>query len=182
MTSTDDIADGPVLHPDIPGKDDPGIGRRLAFDVGKARIGVATCDPFCILATPVTTLHVQHYPQKEDLYTEIRALIDEYEPVEMIVGLPRTLRGHHGSSVEMVMEFITGLRRCSSEIPVRLVDERFSTVVATQALRGAGIESRRQRSVIDQAAAVEILRTWLELRERHLQDGEGSNDGPTHTL
>ena len=85
-------------RPDVPGDDDPGRGRRIAFDVGKARIGVASCDPDCILATPVETIHLKHYPWPQVTLQRIDSILTEYEPVEVIVGLPRTLHGRASSS------------------------------------------------------------------------------------
>jgi len=96
--------------PDIPGKDDPGRGRRLAFDVGLARIGVASCDPDGILATPVETIHLRYLPWPEETLSYVGELIDEYEPVELVVGLPRTLKGRSGQSVDMAMEFVNKVR------------------------------------------------------------------------
>lgn len=159
-------------RPDVPGKDDPGRGRRLAFDVGLARIGVASCDPDGILATPVETIHLRQFPWPEQTLVRITELAQEYEPVEFIVGLPRTLKGRSGASVDMALEFVAQLRETYQQIPVRLVDERLSTVVATQALRDSQVKSRSQRSIVDQAAAVEILNTWLDLRRSNLQQGE----------
>lgn len=157
-------------RPDTPGEDDPGRGRRLAFDVGKARIGVASCDPDGILATPVTTIHLARHPWPTAALQQIADLVAEYEPVEIIVGLPLTLHDHASSSVAMAVTFADTLRGQWPEIPVRLVDERLSTVVATQALRLSQVAGRAQRALIDQAAAVEILTTWLELRTRYRGD------------
>lgn len=157
--------EGPTA--DIPGDDDPGMGRRLAFDVGKVRIGVASCDPQCVLATPVTTVQ---RPRKQGSRTEdireIAALIAEYEPVELLVGLPRTLKNQAGSSVAMVEEFSAWIRELYPDIPLRYVDERLTTVVATQELRSAGVPGRKQRAVVDQAAAVGVMQFWLDLRKR----------------
>lgn len=161
-----------VYKPDIPGEDDPGRGRRLSFDVGLARIGVASCDPDGILATPVETIHLRQHPWPEQTLERISELTEEYEPVEFVVGLPRTLKGRSGQSVEMALEFVEKVRETYGQIPVRLVDERLSTVVATQALRDSRVKSRSQRSIVDQAAAVEILNTWLNLRKKNLEQGE----------
>lgn len=158
--------------PDTPGEDDLGRGRRLAFDVGKARIGVASCDPDGILATPVTTLHLKQHPWPAATLQQVALLIEDYEPVEIVVGLPRTLRNRASSSVGMAIGFVNAFRERWPEIPVRLVDERLSTVVATQALRSSNVASRAQRGLVDQAAAVEILNTWLDLRKRHSHDTE----------
>ncbi|WP_235681047.1 Holliday junction resolvase RuvX [Tomitella gaofuii] len=138
-------------------------GRRLAVDVGAVRIGVASCDPDGILATPVETVPraKKSHAQSPDV-RRIAALVDEYEAVEVIVGLPRTLRGTEGKATATVRAFTRVLEAAVAPVPVLFADERFSTVTAQQALHSSGVDTRRGRSVIDQAAAVAILQDWLE--------------------
>jgi putative Holliday junction resolvase len=132
------------------------IGRRIAFDYGDVRIGVAVCDPDGILATPLTTL------QSKDplIKKQIAELIDEYEPVKIYVGQPKLLSGEDGSAVAKVSVF-TELLTSNFDIPVILVDERLSTVSAARQLRESGINAKDARSVIDAAAAVAILEQGL---------------------
>jgi putative Holliday junction resolvase len=132
------------------------IGRRIAFDYGDVRIGVAICDPDGILATPLTTL------QSKDplIKKQIAELIDEYEPVKIYVGQPKLLSGEDGSAVAKVSVF-TELLTSNFDIPVILVDERLSTVSAARQLRESGINAKDARSVIDAAAAVAILEQGL---------------------
>lgn len=145
----DERADGPVMR----------RGRRLAIDVGDARIGVASCDPDGILATPVETVPGRDVPAA---YRRLRQLVEEYEPIEIVVGLPRSLKGGEGPAAVKVRGFVGELARLVSPVPVRLVDERMTTVTASQGLRASGVRSRKGRSVIDQAAAVIILQQALE--------------------
>jgi putative Holliday junction resolvase len=132
------------------------IGRRIAFDYGDVRIGVAVCDPDGILATPLTTL------QSKDplLKKQISELIDEYEPVKIYVGQPKLLSGEDGSAVAKASVF-TEMLTSNFDIPVILVDERLSTVSAARQLRESGINAKDARSVIDAAAAVAILEQGL---------------------
>jgi putative Holliday junction resolvase len=132
------------------------IGRRIAFDYGDVRIGVAVCDPDGILATPLTTL------QSKDplIKKQIAGLIDEYEPVKIYVGKPKLLSGENGSAVAKVSVF-TEMLTSNFDIPVILVDERLSTVSAARQLRESGINAKDARSVIDAAAAVAILEQGL---------------------
>jgi putative Holliday junction resolvase len=132
------------------------IGRRIAFDYGDVRIGVAVCDPDGILATPLTTL------QSKDplIKKQIAELIDEYEPVKIYVGQPKLLSGEDGSAVAKVSVF-TEMLTSNFDIPVILVDERLSTVSAARQLRESGINAKDARSVIDAAAAVAILEQGL---------------------
>jgi putative Holliday junction resolvase len=132
------------------------IGRRIAFDYGDVRIGVAVCDPDGILATPLATL------QSKDpgLKKQIAEFIDEYEPVKFYVGQPKLLSGEDGTAVSKVLAF-TQMLTSSFDIPVVLVDERLSTVSASKQLRESGVNSKDARSIIDAAAAVAILEQGL---------------------
>jgi putative pre-16S rRNA nuclease len=134
-------------------------GRRLAIDVGDARIGVASCDPDGILATPVETVPGRDVPAA---HRRLRALVEEYEPLEVLFGLPRSLGGGEGPAAAKVRAFAREVARGVAPVPVRLVDERMSTVTAAGGLRASGVTSRKGRSVIDQAAAVVILQSALE--------------------
>ncbi|MCP2195338.1 putative holliday junction resolvase [Williamsia deligens] len=144
-------------------------GRRLAVDVGSVRIGVATCDPDGMLATPVET--VPRVGDGRDL-RRLADLVTEYDAVEVIVGLPRNLRGEHGPAAQAVTAFADSLRTRVDPVPVTMHDERMTTAVAGRALRAGGRTSRQQRAIIDQAAAVEILQSWLDqhLRRPHDRD------------
>ncbi len=134
-------------------------GRRLAIDVGDARIGVASCDPDGILATPVETVPGRDVPAAQ---RRLKQLVDEYEPIEVVVGLPRSLKGGEGPAATKVRDFAQQFAGLIAPVPVRLVDERMTTVTASQGLRASGVKSKKGRSVIDQVAAVIILQQALE--------------------
>lgn len=151
----------PDRMPDRPGVDDPGRGRRLGIDVGTVRIGVAVSDPDGILATPVETVRSERGGRH---LRRLTALVGELEVVEVVVGLPRTLADRAGSSAEEAIEFATALAARIAPVPVRLADERLTTVSASRSLREAGVRARQQRAMIDQAAAVAILQGWLDQR------------------
>ncbi|WP_330179862.1 Holliday junction resolvase RuvX [Nocardia sp. NBC_01503] len=157
--------------------DDPGRGRRIALDVGTVRIGVASSDPDGVLATPVETVPKAKKVAPGTLASDlarIAEIVREYEAVEVIVGLPRTLRGESGSSAKLAATFAGRLRSLIAPVPVRLSDERLTTVSAARALRDSGVRARGQRSVIDQAAAVSILQGWLDERSAALKPrGDG---------
>ena len=114
-------------------------GVRLAIDVGTVRIGVARCDLDGILPTPVRT--VSRQGAQEGL-AELTALVVEHEPIEVIVGLPRSLHGGEGSAAQAVRAYAGRLSHAIDPVPVRLVDERLTTVSAHQALHAAGKSSR----------------------------------------
>ena len=144
-------------------------GRRLGIDVGSVRVGVAVADPDGILASPVATL-----PRDQITTTEgdsvpsdmsgIRALVDEYDIIEIIVGLPITLAGKEGIASGLIRQYAQKLASVVDPVPVLLADERMSTAVATRRLSERGVRGKRQRAVVDQAAAVEILQGWLDAR------------------
>jgi putative Holliday junction resolvase len=136
-------------------------GVRLGVDVGTVRVGVARSDLDALLATPVETL----VRGGGDL-DRISDLAVEYDAVAVVVGLPRSLSGgeSHAASAARgyARELVTRLRARAIDISVRLVDERMSTVTAEQAMRAAGRRARRQRAVVDQAAAVVILQHAMD--------------------
>ncbi len=156
----------PAAQPDRPGADDPGRGRRIGVDVGSVRVGVASSDPDGILATPVETVAREPRsdgPDAADL-RRIADIVADYDAVEVVVGLPQTLRGEHGRAAELATEYAERLRRRIAPVPVRLADERLTTVTASRVLAEQGVRGKRQRAVVDQLAAVAILQGWLEAR------------------
>lgn len=138
-----------------------GPGRRLGVDVGTVRIGVALSDPAGMLASPLETV-----ARDGSDMARLGDLVRQYEVVEVVVGLPRQLSGAAGSSAREAEQYAGRLGRRIAPVPVRLVDERLSTVGATRGLREQGLRSRAQRSVVDQAAAAYILQGWLDGRTR----------------
>ena len=140
----------------------PGV--RLGIDPGDARIGVARSDPSGILATPEETVPRAAEGSTEDL-DRIAALADEAAAVLIYVGLPRSLSGGEGPAAGRVREFARRLATRVHPRPVRLVDERLSTVTAEAVLRDRGRKGRKRRAVVDQAAAVVILQSALETEQ-----------------
>lgn len=166
------------VAPDTPGHDDPGPGRRLGVDVGTVRIGVAVSDRDARLALPLETIEREtgfKDGDKADI-DRLLKLIADYQIAEVVVGLPRDLQGNGSRSVKHAQEIAFRIRRRLDRDatigqvlpPVRMADERLTTVVATAALRASGVSEKKGRSVIDQAAAVEILQSWLDARHTAL--------------
>ena len=136
-------------------------GRRLGVDVGEVRVGVALSDPAGILATPLVTL-TRDRSGARDL-DALAAMVVEHEVVEVVVGFPRTLAGRAGPAADAVAAYARALAtRLTNAVPVHLTDERLTTVSATRMLAARGVRGRKQRAVVDQAAAVEILQNWLD--------------------
>jgi putative Holliday junction resolvase len=134
-------------------------GVRLGIDVGKARVGVARCDPDGLLATPVETV-----ARDDAAIARLVALAEEYSANELLVGLPLNLRGEDTPSTTDAREFAAALATASG-LPVRLVDERLSTVSAHAALRSSGRSQRSSRSIVDQVAAVVLLQQALDVEK-----------------
>ena len=130
-------------------------GTRLGLDVGTVRVGVARCDREGLLATPVVTL------SRAEAVRGVVALIEEWEPLEIVVGLPISLAGRHTASTQDAKDFATELSQVIT-LDIRMVDERLSTVSASAGLRQAGKSAKKQRGMIDQAAAVILLQHALD--------------------
>jgi putative Holliday junction resolvase len=130
----------------------------LGIDYGDARIGIAATDPVGIMAHPVETIH----RQKQDAHARIAQIIAERRIKTLVVGLPCHLDGREGESAQKARLFIEPLSRLHPQIPVVWIDEAFSTVAAAAKLHEAGKNAKRQKALIDQAAAVEILHDWME--------------------
>jgi putative holliday junction resolvase len=132
-------------------------GVRLGIDVGSVRIGVARCDPGGMLASPLGTVR----RGAGDL-AELTQLAAENEAVEIIVGLAVGLRGTEGKAAAEGRGFASALAGRLAPVPVRLVDERFTTVLAHAALEQGGLDTKARRQVVDKAAAALLLQGALD--------------------
>ncbi|MEO8518329.1 MAG: Holliday junction resolvase RuvX [Dermatophilaceae bacterium] len=135
-------------------------GIRLGVDVGTVRVGLAASDPDGILATPVET--IRRDPASGSDIGLIADIALERHALEVIVGLPRSLSGEEGPAARGVRSYAVALALRVSPVPVRLVDERLTTIDAHRGLRESGVPGRAQRAVVDQAAAVLILQAALD--------------------
>src|ERR1035437_7332345 len=135
-------------------------GIRLGVDVGSVRVGLAASDPGGILATPIQT-------RERDLKSgadqgAVAAVVLQRGVLEVVVGLPRSLSGGEGPAAAAARSYASTLAARISPTPVRLVDERLTTIDAHRQLRDAGVAGRAQRALVDQAAAVLILQAALD--------------------
>ncbi|MCQ9164370.1 MULTISPECIES: Holliday junction resolvase RuvX [unclassified Arthrobacter] len=146
-------------------------GVKLGIDVGMVRVGLASCDPDGILATPVKTLS-RDVKKNSDVRVVVKEAAARHA-VEVFVGLPRTLKGTETASARMARDYAgllaAALAGAGLDVPVRLIDERLTTVTAHQALHAAGIGSRDHRKLVDQAAAVGILQQALDMQKARNQ-------------
>ena len=136
-------------------------GRRIAFDYGDVRIGVAVCDPDAILSSPVTTLNTSD----SKLKVKISELFAEYEPIRIYVGKPTHMDGRDSQSSIKAGEFAVMLGELTNS-PIELIDERLSTVTAAKNMQDSGVKAIDARASIDQAAAVAILNFALEIEKQ----------------
>ncbi|MEO3796243.1 Holliday junction resolvase RuvX [Nonomuraea sp. B10E15] len=133
------------------------FGARIGVDVGSVRVGVARSDPSGMLATPVETVR-----RGKGTLDRIAAIVAEHEAIEVVVGLPTSLSGREGQAAALAREFASALAARVAPTPVRLFDERLTTVTAQQGLRASGVRAKKQRGVVDQAAAVVLLQDALD--------------------
>ena len=162
-TSEIDLSGGWPEHLKVPPRRPTSrrAGRVLGVDVGTVRVGVALSDPGGVIASPLETL--RRAKDGSDL-DRLAALVVEHEVAEVVVGDPRHLSGASGASAQDARAYSEALAGRITDVPVHLIDERLSTVTAAGHLREGGIDSRKQRQVIDQAAAVVILQQYLDSR------------------
>lgn len=151
------LGPGPVPAAPFPGPPHVRPGVRLAVDVGSVRIGVARSDAGGILATPLTV--IRRGRGDLDALAELAA---HAGPVEVIAGLPTSLSGRESHAAKSARDFAAALADRIAPIPVRLVDERFTTSTAHAALRLGGKDSRARRQVVDAAAAAVLLQAALD--------------------
>ena len=135
----------------------PGV--RLGVDVGSVRVGVAASDVTGMLASPVEVLKRDR--KGSDLEALV-ALVAEREAIEIVVGMPRSLADRHGPAADAARDYAVALAARVAPTPVRLVDERLSTVQAQRSLHETGHTVKSSRGRIDAAAAVVILQAALD--------------------
>lgn len=128
----------------------------MGVDVGSVRVGIALSDPAGILAHP-------HMTVGPDDGSTVERVVEEHDVACVYVGLPRTLRGDEGPAAQAARGYAQALASRVTPVPVRLVDERLTTVAAHRQLAASGVRERGRRSVVDQAAAVLILQGALDL-------------------
>ena len=137
-------------------------GRRLAIDVGKVRIGIAASDQHSILDSGIET--VQRTSDLQSSLIRIQEIIGEVQPIEIYIGLPISMKGESTESTRDAIEFAKKLAG-SSEIPIRFIDERMTTISAANSLKLSGRSSKSGRKVIDQIAATVILEQAIEIEK-----------------
>jgi putative Holliday junction resolvase len=137
------------------------LGVRVGVDVGAVRVGVAASDPSGVLASPVVVL--RRRPRLESDLDELARIVSERDAIEVVIGLPRSLRNAEGAAAGAARDYARAVAARVAPVSVRLVDERLSTVQAQRAMHAAGRDTRSSRASIDSAAAVVILQSALDI-------------------
>ena len=129
----------------------------LAIDHGDARIGLAATDDLGIAAYAIGTIDVR----KSDTFVELARITKERGTKKIVLGLPLRMDGSEGTSAEKIRKFGARLTKTLPDIPLVYFDESFTTITASEKLRAAGKNAKKQKALIDQTAALEILNGWL---------------------
>ncbi len=146
-------------------------GRILGIDHGLRRLGVAISDPLGLLAHPLATIEGE---SEEGQVERLVQLVDQYDVRAIVVGMPLTMKGELGKQAEVVRAFVARLAR-RVNVPIRAWDERLTSQAARRHLRGVGRKPSRQKKMVDQAAAVEILQSYLDWLNAAERDGGEQN-------
>jgi len=133
-------------------------GRIVALDVGGKRIGIAMSDPDRIIASGQPTIDAQ--PPKA-AFERIRLLVESNEVVQIVIGLPLTLRGEIGPQAEVIQNFARELGK-RVNVPIALYDERLTSVAADRSLEALGMKKNKRREHVDEMAAVLILQSYMD--------------------
>lgn len=137
-------------------------GRVIGLDAGDVRIGVAVSDGLGLTAQPRGTIDASS-PEADA--EAVRALVEENRAVAVVVGLPLDRQGEAGHQGKKVLALVEKLREVL-DVPVETIDERFTTAAVRRGMSGAGVSRKKQKSLVDQLAAQQILQTWLDRRDR----------------
>ena len=133
-------------------------GRIIGLDIGEVRTGVAVSDELGMIATAIDTVHMSE-PEQDAL--AIKQIVDEQAAIRIVAGIPLNQHGEIGPQAEKVLAFIETLKQVL-DIEIVTQDERFSTAAATRSLVASNVKSKKRRSVIDKAAAKQILQLYLD--------------------
>lgn len=136
----------------------------MAVDFGDARTGLAMCDKTEFLASPIGVIHEKRF---EHAVEKVAAAAVEHKAEAVIVGLPLNMNGSEGSRAELCREFASKLPDYGVTVPIRMWDERQTTVSATGYLNQTDTRGKKRKEVIDAVAAVIILDSYLQWRKNH---------------
>ena len=135
------------------------MGRIMAFDYGKKRIGVAVTDPLQLIANGLDTVSPQQ------IYTFLNTYLSKEVVDLFVVGYPKTMQNSDSDSMKQIVPFVKSLENKYPNIPIKMVDERFTSVLAHQTIHEAGIKKKvrqEDKQLVDKISATIILQSFLE--------------------
>ncbi len=134
------------------------MGRILAIDYGKKRVGVAVTDPLQIIANGLTTV------SSNEILKFIVDYVSKENVEKIVVGLPKTMKGEESESMKYITPFMASLKKKVPNIPVEMFDERFTSVLAHRAIIEGGVKKmdRRNKALVDEVSATIILQSYME--------------------
>jgi putative Holliday junction resolvase len=134
------------------------LGRILAIDYGKKRVGLAVTDPLKIIGSALTAVATH------ELFTFLKSYLEKEQVEKLIVGLPRQMNNSPSESMPDIQRFVTQFKKLYPEIPVQMVDERFTSKMAVQTMVMGGVKKkdRQNKALIDTVSAAIILQSYLE--------------------
>lgn len=140
------------------------MGRVLAIDYGRKRVGLAVTDPFCMIATRLDTVHVS------EIWAFLEKYFDQQKVDRVVIGYPVKLNNEPSEALRYINPFIKAFSKKYPLIPFELADERFTSILAHQAMLDAGLKKhdRQNKGLVDGVSATIILQSWLE-QKKHLQ-------------
>lgn len=134
------------------------MGRILAVDYGKKRVGIAVTDPLKIIATALTTI------ASHEVFDFLKEYFSKEQVEKLVVGLPKQMNNQPSESMPFIEQFVNKFRKLYPQIPVQMVDERFTSKLAVQAMVMGGVKKkdRQNKATIDTVSATIILQSYLE--------------------
>ncbi|MBE9469474.1 MAG: Holliday junction resolvase RuvX [Bacteroidetes bacterium] len=137
------------------------MGRVLSIDYGRKRVGIAITDPLKIIASGLETVH------SKDIFTFLTRYLNTENVECFVVGYPLQMNGKPSESIEFIDPFIKKLKKTFPDIPVKLIDERFTSKIAFQTMIDGGLKKkkRQDKALIDKISATIILQSYLEQKK-----------------
>lgn len=134
------------------------LGRILAIDYGKKRVGIAVTDPLKIIANALTTVPTS------DVFTFLAEYFAKEQVEKIVIGLPKQMNNQPSESMPLIQQFVARFKRAYPEIPVQMVDERFTSKLAVQSMVMGGVKKkdRQNKAMVDTVSATIILQSYLE--------------------
>ncbi|HAF28731.1 MAG TPA: Holliday junction resolvase RuvX [Bacteroidales bacterium] len=139
------------------------MGRVLAIDYGRKRVGIAVTDPLQIIANSLTTVH------SKDIWTFLAEYLGKEDVECIVVGYPKQMNNQASEAVRFINPFLKKLTKTYPDMEVKIVDERFTSKMAHQTMIDAGLrkKARQNKALVDTISATIILQSYLEQKSKY---------------